>query len=146
MACSWSAMRRRLEKENLCDGLQGRVRYFVTSYRESHDGNLDRLAVYIDGREMFAADEGLFRRWHWYEAFYEYDNQDIERSLSSSNPLVRLFAVYDRRTGKRRLVRDAERFAREPLWLCELISVRYKTEGIAFPHEGDAKAVRRSCL
>ena len=35
MGLSWSAMRKVLEDENICDSLKGRVQYFVTRYRES---------------------------------------------------------------------------------------------------------------
>ena len=37
-------------------------------------------------------------------AFGILDNQSIEKSLVSENPLVRIFALLDRRLGKRRLL------------------------------------------
>ena len=46
---------------------------------------------------------GQFDNWCFYEAFHEFDNQSIEKSLSSENAIVRVFAVLDRRIGKRRL-------------------------------------------
>ena len=39
-----------------------------------------------------------------YEAFHKFDNQCIEKSLVSEKPLVRIFALMDRRLGKRRLL------------------------------------------
>lgn len=46
---------------------------------------------------------GMFDQRCLYNAFYEFDNQSIEKSLHSENMLVRIFAVLDRRVGKRRL-------------------------------------------
>ena len=37
MGISWSTMRKKLETENLCDSLRGRITYFATRYRKSHD-------------------------------------------------------------------------------------------------------------
>ena len=51
MGLSWSAMRKVLEHENICDSLKGRVQYFVTRYRESHDEE-GRVAVRLDGNEI----------------------------------------------------------------------------------------------
>lgn len=50
-----------------------------------------------------ALELGLFDQRNFYSAFDEFDNQSIERSLSSENLLVKIFALLDRRTGKRRL-------------------------------------------
>lgn len=46
---------------------------------------------------------GVFDESSFYRAFYIFDNQSIEKSLCSDNLLVRIFAVLDRRVGKRRL-------------------------------------------
>lgn len=46
---------------------------------------------------------GVFDETCFYRAFDLFDNQSIELSLSSDNLLVRIFAVLDRRVGKRRL-------------------------------------------
>lgn len=40
----------------------------------------------------------------FYEAFGIFDNQSVEESLVSKNLLVRIFALLDRRLGKRRLL------------------------------------------
>ncbi len=46
---------------------------------------------------------GQFDQRCFYAAFNEFDNQSIEKSLSSENLLVRIFALLDRRVGKRTL-------------------------------------------
>ncbi len=34
---TWSATRHKLENEHLAESLRGHIRYFATTYRESHD-------------------------------------------------------------------------------------------------------------
>ncbi|MDE7417080.1 MAG: hypothetical protein K2N44_12430 [Lachnospiraceae bacterium] len=48
---------------------------------------------------------GVFDQRCFYCAFHEFDNQSIEKSLISENMLVRIFALLDRRVGKRRLLK-----------------------------------------
>ena len=56
---------------------------------------------------------GMFDQRCFYKAFDIFDNQSIEKSLSSENILVRIFAVLDRRTGKRTLKRIGEKIENE---------------------------------
>ncbi len=56
-------------------------------FRLAHEGTLN---------------DGCFDNGFFYEAFHEFDNQSIEKSLVSENPLVRVFALLDRRLGKLR--------------------------------------------
>lgn len=71
---------------------------------------------------------GQFDQWCVYRAFYEFDSQSIEKSLASDNLLIRIFAVLDRRTGKRTLLRlndteDGEIFRR-------FLMIRMEAEGM----------------
>ncbi len=163
MPISFSAMRKKLEQDNICDSLKGHIRYFATRYRESHDAE-SRVAILFDDAEIFkssyfdwssaiskrmqmqtdaesleerwkqlcnaAAEDGCFDQYEFYDAFYVYDNQSVEHSLASDNPLVRLFAVWDRRTGKRRLLQLKDSIAQEPEWLRELMLLRLYAENI----------------
>jgi len=52
---SWSAMRKRLEQDNICDALKGRIQYFQTNYRAAHD-QTSRIAIRLDGEEVFRSD------------------------------------------------------------------------------------------
>ena len=52
---SWSAMRKVLEQENICDSLKGRIQYFQTRYRGTHD-QTSRVAIRLDGKEIFQTD------------------------------------------------------------------------------------------
>ena len=51
MAKSWSATRKKLEEELICDELKTRVRYFITRYNNAHDES-EIFAVLIDGKEV----------------------------------------------------------------------------------------------
>ncbi len=57
---------------------------------------------------------GIFDQRCFYDAFAEFDQQSIEMSLKSENLIVRIFAVLDRRVGKRRLALMKETIAEEP--------------------------------
>ena len=157
---SWSGMRKKLEQEYLAQSLRGRVSYFVTSYRESHDQE-GRAAILVDGQEilqgnyynyylrsrMLPKDEprtgifpepvdaavlelGMFDGYTFYSAFQEYDNQSIEESLCSENLLVRIFAVLDRRVGKRRLMAMQEKMEAEATVLHYFFWLRAEAEGL----------------
>ncbi|MBR0354870.1 MAG: hypothetical protein IJK35_05830 [Oscillospiraceae bacterium] len=76
--------------------------------------------------------KGNGEQYDFYRSFEEYDTQDIEKSLASGNPLVRVLAVLDRRVGKRRLKRLAEQgFSDEPEWVQTMIRLRLEAEGVA---------------
>ena len=51
-----------------------------------------------------ALELGVFDQRCFYQAFDEFDNQSIDKSLVSDNLIVRIFAILDRRVGKRRLI------------------------------------------
>ena len=167
MGLSWSAMRKVLEQENICDSLKGRVQYFVTRYRESHDEE-GRVAVRLDGNEIFksnfydgeierreawneinaskgrptdyaesgeqmelaALNKGGFERFAFYNAFYRYQNSGINDSLQSSDPVVRLFAILDKRVGKRRLHKIVSETEQQPAWLKPFYRLRLELDGI----------------
>lgn len=65
-----------------------------------------------------------------YNAFDEFSTQSIEESLNSENALVRMFAVLDRRVGKRRLPKLAEKMNGEPGWLKQFYLIRLAAERI----------------
>lgn len=163
MGISFSSMRKKLEQENICDSLKGRVQYFATRYRKVHDRE-GRIGIRFDKKEVFqssflewAIARGKYSEqisslsekeyfenmylwddevgWHigfdhfrFYRAFYEYDNQSIEESLVSDDDLVRLFAIFDRRVGKRRLRKITEKISQEPVWFQYLFSLREEAE------------------
>ncbi len=155
----WSKIRDKLENEYLADSLKGRIRYFATTYRESHDGDKGRAAIYLDGNPVVSGNtfaeweaprhsdpyyyyeyrgledadlkNGWFDQYDFYLSFEEYDNQSIEASMNSRNQLVRIFAVLDRRTGKRTLYKLKESIDTESEIFRLFYAIRMDAEGIA---------------
>ena len=64
------------------------------------------------------------------EALTVYRAQEIQKSLSSENPLIRMFAVLDRRVGKRSLSKLKETLPNQPVWLQEIYLFRFRAEEI----------------
>ena len=84
-------------------------------FRMAHEGTLN---------------DGCFDNIFFYEAFHEFDNQSIEKSLTSENPLVRVFALLDRRLGKRRLLALEESMEQELDWVRAFYVIRMQAEGL----------------
>lgn len=73
---------------------------------------------------------GVFDQCCFYASFAEFDNQSIEASLKSDDLIVRIFAVLDRRIGKRRLELMKETISSEPETFQTFYAIRAKAEGI----------------
>ena len=160
---TWSGARKKLEEDYLCPALRGRVRYFATTYRESHDQE-GRAAILVDGEEILKSnyfaydgpfwrtyytseekdahsveqnilDKGLFDQRVFYAAFQEFDNQSIEASLTSEHPIVRIFALLDRRLGKRRLIALEVAMEQELDWVRPFYRLRMEAEGLSLQKE-----------
>ena len=76
--------------------------------------------------------DGCFDQRSFYRAFEEFTTQSIEDSLDSENAIVRMFAVLDRRVGKRRLLKLTDRISAEPEWLKAFYLIRLQAEGVEF--------------
>ena len=61
-------------------------------------------------------------------ALEKYRNQDIQESLHSNNPLIRMFAILDRRVGKRSLTKLKSEFDKQPKWLQQIYLLRLGAE------------------
>ena len=73
---------------------------------------------------------GIFDQRCFYNAFAEFDNQDIETSLKSENLIVKIFAVLDRRVGKRRLTLMKKKIQEKSDTFQEFFAIRAKAEGL----------------
>ena len=82
-----------------------------------------------------AVRDGAFYQMDFYRAFYEFDSQSIAESLSSENALVRMFALLDRRTGKRTLEKLRGPMRKEPQWLQMIYYIRLEAENLPLPTE-----------
>ena len=61
-------------------------------------------------------------------ALEKYRNQAVRESLQSGDPLVRMFAVLDRRIGKRTLNQLRKELDKQPPWLRQLYVLRITAE------------------
>ena len=77
--------------------------------------------VPMESRTEYADDE-------FCEALEKYRNQSIRDSINSENPMVRMFAVLDRRIGKRTLADLKERIEEQPEWLQSFYRLRIDSE------------------
>lgn len=59
-----------------------------------------------------------------------YRNQDIQDSILSADPIVRMFAVLDRRIGKRTLQKIKNTIDDQPKWLKDFYLLRLRSEDI----------------
>ncbi|MCH5212512.1 MAG: hypothetical protein J1G06_05830 [Oscillospiraceae bacterium] len=71
---------------------------------------------------------GVFDQRCFYRAFCEFDNQSIEDSLISEDLIVRIFAVLDRRVGKRRLLAMKDKILEEPEMIQLFYTIRADAE------------------
>ena len=62
------------------------------------------------------------------EALETYRNQNIQESIFSSHPIVRMFAILDRRIGKRTLKRIQDTIEEQPEWLRQFYLLRINAE------------------
>lgn len=79
-----------------------------------------------------AADLGCISIGTFYDAYETFVNESIEDSLNGKNGVVKLFAILDRRVGKRRLrALWGAGWGREPEYLLPFLLLRLEAEGIA---------------
>lgn len=64
------------------------------------------------------------------DALSLYRNQDIICSIQSDNPIVRMFAILDRRVGKRTLEKLKDTLDEQPEWLKYFYSFRFEAENM----------------
>ena len=62
------------------------------------------------------------------DALTMYRNQDIKISIKADNPLIKMFAIFDRRIGKRTLLNIEEQICSCPEWLKKLYKIRMDAE------------------
>src|SRR5205085_12296616 len=118
----WSKLKSKV-KELLCPELKDRVDFYLTSYRKSHDF-ADKVWITIDKQKVFSCKHYPYE-WAEREAYYDglsqtevkellssneihnpkdfgnsmrnYLSLPIGEALKSSNPLIKAFAIIDRR-------------------------------------------------
>ncbi len=71
-----------------------------------------------------------YEAYEYCEALKTYRDQPIAESLASPNPIVRLFAIVDRRVGKRTRQKLADTVENQPEWLRQFYRARLEAEEI----------------
>ncbi|HEX6186459.1 MAG TPA: hypothetical protein VFZ40_00150 [Pyrinomonadaceae bacterium] len=126
----WSKLKSRI-KSLIAPELRERVDFHLTSYRESHDG-ADKVWIEVDGARIFdckyylseratayayfdglrgdeikstLADANIHSPQDFGSAMRAYLDMPVDEALKSSDPIVRAFAIVDRRVGKRTLAK-----------------------------------------
>ncbi len=89
-----------------------------------------RMTLEMPYMDDVALKLGVFDQRCFYEAFEEFDNQSIDDSLVSDNLIVRIFAILDRRVGKRKLLLLQETIEDEPETFQIFFSIRANAEGL----------------
>ena len=145
---SWSGMKKLLEQEMLCQELRGRVTWDLTRFRPAGDEGavftvslngqpIKRFGFQLAAKEL--RDQGFDIRHVWdipfeqrdeytddefAEALKTYRKQSIGASVGSGNPIVRMFAIVDRRVGARTLEKLRGTIPDQPEWLRRLYEAR----------------------
>ena len=94
---------------------------------EKYEDRRNKEFAYMDDTALKL---GVFDQRCFYHAFNEFDNQSIEESLKSDDLIVRIFAILDRRVGKRKLLAMEASVIEEPDTIQEFYVMRLKAEGI----------------
>lgn len=156
---SWSGMRKYLEEDMLCEALRGRVRYHLTTYPNMDKAGHFEVFVDGQSRKIFSMDYAAsqlylasdksdklwenfwkqrknaqthqqFDDMQFAEALAEYRVSNIQDAVHSENSIVRMFAVLDRRVGKRTLTLLKDKIAEQPEWLQFFYVLRLASENV----------------
>lgn len=77
-------------------------------------------------------DKGIIDPYLFTKALDFYLHHSIKESINSTNPLVWLFAILDRRIGKRTLYKVKDEVNDQPEWLKQFYKLRLDVENIRF--------------
>lgn len=109
------------------NGYKENSKYHGTNeYWEGFNNLLDKIS--ISQRTEYTDDE-------FCEALEKYRNQQISQSLHSDNAIERMFAILDRRIGKRTLTSIKDSVKEQPLWLQTFYKLRLLAESIKNKYE-----------
>lgn len=106
--------------------------YFIDNgYKQSNDpfGKIEYWSEFWSLLDKYTVnDRTEYTDNEFCDALDEYRNQSIEDSIHSQNPLIRMFAVLDRRVGKRTLNKLKSEIEQQPLWLQQFYKLRISAE------------------
>ena len=131
-----------------CPDHEGRAAIRVDGFEVFKSDYFERMMIHSQKyHELEESGKGLHESWMqafdeaekaggfdhhvFYRAFDMFASQPIEESLKSEYPLVRIFAILDRRTGKRRLSAMAEEMESAPPYIQVFYKLRCEAEGLS---------------
>ena len=89
------------------------------------------ISEHYNELEKEFSEKGIFEPWDFGSALDEYLSSSIQDSLNSENRLVQMFAIMDRRVGKRTLEKIRLRITDSPEWLRFFYELRFECEGMS---------------
>ena len=132
--------------------LDGKEVVFANPYNEIHNTKISNRVkaelgenrrwweLYEDDKSRYdeifrladrrCVEQGAMEIYHIRDALREYLNAPVRDALSSENAAVRMFAILDRRVGKRTLARLSGSVGRQPEWLRPIYRARFEAEGL----------------
>lgn len=125
-------------KSNYFDRMAAQWQHYYAADKAQRDHGAWRQSA------LDALRDGTFYQADFYRAFAEFDSQPIAESLVSENAIVRMFALLDRRTGKRRLEALRDTMRTEPQWLQMIYHIRLEAEQM--PHSGKEHSMKKGIL
>jgi len=141
---TWSGIRNKLENDYLCPALRGHIQYFAASYSKSadHEG---RAAIRMDGVEVLRSNyytyfENVWTKFHHLRSTTLKDHDSTKEAIDRAHAYaleqgtfdqkVCIFALLDRRLGKRRLLALEESMEQELDWVRAFYVIRMQAEGL----------------
>ncbi len=112
---SWETVNSYFIKNGICEKPQPMTK---TEYWDGFHENMKRIPK--ENRTEYTDEE-------FCAALEQYRNQDIQKSLYSDDAIVRMFAILDRRVGKRTLSQLANHTL-APVWLNQFLDLRMKED------------------
>lgn len=123
-------------KSNYFDRMDAMWKHYYAAPRQPDDT--------LRHSALAAIHDGEFYQNDFYRAFDEFEQRSIADSLQSENALVRMFALLDRRTGRRTLEKLREQMQQEPQWLQMIYFIRLEAEKMPLPLE--RKSMKKAIL
>ena len=93
-----------------------------------YEGSWSSMRHYVDENSVELRDVHICK--DFCDALADYRNQDIKVSIQSDNPIVRMFAILDRRVGKRTLEKLKDDLDEQPEWLKQFYILRFEAENL----------------
>jgi len=156
----WSKLKKNIE-EKFADCLKDRVHIYTTRYTtgsyymvrgwitidkeeianfSTPDNNnkygwntpdIDERIIPEKRTEGLTVEKGEFSRYDFTDACFDYLNMNIDEAVSSQNPIIKSFAMLDRRLGKRRLklLKQKDRTDQHPL-VSRMLDLRIQCENM----------------